>query len=165
MLYAILHILGAILALFLMGFLGIMLATWEQSLLEKRKLTEIAIKLKIPVDELSNPDKDQIIAVFALEKYDSDKFSNRFSDFCGIIRIIWNCLLTLLQFAILGYVVFFTFTDDYNNAVHAWWVVPVTLLSAFITVIFSLLCKLLTNRYPGEASHARKYITEHLTNQ
>jgi hypothetical protein len=79
-----------------------------------------------------------------------------------VIRTVWGWLGLLLQIAVLLGVIWYTFTESAETAVYAWFIVAISLFFWTASVVFSLVCRLLTGRYPGEAKQARKSVAEFL---
>jgi len=100
-----------------------------------------------------------------VERFSSELLRNRLSDLCGLILTMWGWLSLLLQAAVLIGVVWYTFTDGTNTAVAAWFIVAIVLFFWITSVMFSLVCRVLTGRYPGQAKQARKMLAEFLKSQ
>jgi hypothetical protein len=153
---AIAHILGAIVSLILLGLVEVLIGSWESTKNEQRAIEEVALALGVGIEEV----KDEVFAPkvlrYSSQKYSSELFVNRFSDFCGVVRTIWGWFSNFLQVVILLLVIWTSFPEDYANAVYAWVILVVAIASYIVSIVFSYLCKLLTGRFPGEAKQARK---------
>jgi uncharacterized membrane protein len=99
---------------------------------------------------------------FSSERSSNELLRNRLSDLCGLIRTVWGWLGSLLQVGVLGAAIWFTVTAERENALYAWFAPGLTVLFWVISVLFSLLCFLLTGRYPGEAKASRKGLAQFL---
>lgn len=66
----------------------------------------------------------------------------------------------LIQVGVLLGVLWYTFTDDLSNGVHAWWIIVIAFFFSVSSVLFALICKLLFGRFPGQARQARKMLAE-----
>lgn len=161
-LIAIGHIVGALIALFAFGLGVLLVAGWETERNRKAALKEMSLALGLPVDELDNAEHQAKVLQFAAARFSSELFRNRLSDLCGLVQTGWGWLGTLLQVGVILGVIWYTFTDDLFNAVHAWWVIAVAFSFWISSVMFALLCKLLTGRFPGQARQARKMLAEHV---
>ena len=163
-LIAVTHILGSIIALFVLGLIALLIARLEQGRIQKQVAEETSISLGVTVEDLDNKELAPKILKLSAEKFSTELFRNRISDFCGLIRTIWNLLGNITQVLVLLTVVWYTITDSTGNAVYAWFVLGISIAFWFISVIFSLVCKLLTGRYPGQAKETRKVTTEWVKN-
>jgi hypothetical protein len=159
-LIAIAHILGSIIAVVIFWFVVILIASWETDRNQKRVAEELSVILGVKVEDLDRDEMAPKILDFSSKKFSSELFRNRLSDFCGLIRTLWGWLCTLTQLGVLLAVVWYTLTENSENAVYAWLIVGISVFFWLASVIFSLTCKLLTGRYPGEAKQARKAAAE-----
>ena len=160
---ALLHLFGAILVNMGIGVAGLFAMGWEQSKLQEKKMRELSIKLGIPIDEIESAEHIPKLSEFFSEKYSSEHFSNRLSDVFGFIRMGWYAIILLVQGAILIFTLYGMFKGNLEASV-IFWFIPVLSVTSFIILLpFSLICKLLTNRYPGEAHNGRKFLTNYLS--
>lgn len=119
-------------------------------------MEDMSVALGVPVDELNAPENARAAFQYSAARFTSEKIENRLSDFCWWIRTAWGWLGLLSQLGILLVVTWYSFTDSLANAVNAWIVLGVAILFWGVAALFSLACKLLTGRYPGQARQARK---------
>ncbi|WP_090903054.1 hypothetical protein [Azotobacter beijerinckii] len=154
------HIVGALVVLFAFGFGVLMLAGWRSERNRKTALEEMSLALGIPISELDRAEHQATVVQFAAAKFSSELFRNRLSDLCGLIQIGWGWLGNLLQVGVLLGVIWFTVTDDLSNSINAWWVIAIAFFFWISSVLFALICKLLTGRFPGQARQARKMLAE-----
>jgi hypothetical protein len=159
-LIAIAHILGSIIALLIFGFVVVLIAGWEQDRIQKQVSEETSVTLGVTVEELDSEELAPKILKLSSEKFSSELFRNRISDFCGLIRTAWGWLGNIVQVIVLLSVIWFTITDSTENAIYAWFVLGIAVVFWLVSVAFSLVCKLLTGRYPGQAKAARKVAAE-----
>lgn len=162
---AITHIGGSLVALLILGFLVMLAATWISERTQKRALEEASIQLGVPVEELNSEQHAQTIVKWSAERFSSELFKNRFSDFLGIIRKLWEWVGLAVQVIVLLTVIWYTVTDSLEAAVYAWLVVGVAFFFWIVSVVFTFVCKLLTGRFPGEASQARKTLAQFLSHR
>ena len=162
---AVAHVLGAIIAVLTFGAAVLALSAWELKRNQKAAAEEISIALGIPVESLDNAENASKVVRFTAARFSSDFFRNRLSDLCGWVQIGWGWLGTLLQVGVLIGVIWYSFTDSAQNAVHAWWVVGIAVFFWITSVAFGLVCKLVTGRFPGQARQARKQLAEYVRNQ
>lgn len=162
---AIAHILGAIITIFAFGIAIYALSAWELKRNQKAANEEISIELGIPVDSLDNAENTSKVVGLIAARFSSDLFRNRLSDLCGLVRIMWGWLGTLLQAGVLIGVIWYSLTESAQNAVHIWWVVGIAIFFWITSVAFSLVCRFFTGRYPGQAKQARKQLVEYIRNQ
>tara|TARA_B100000446_G_C10530334_1_gene333464 strand:+ start:1333 stop:1863 length:531 start_codon:yes stop_codon:yes gene_type:complete len=163
-LIAIAHIAGSIISLLVFGFVVLLIGGWEASKIQKQVSEEASVKLGISVEDLDKEEHATKVLKLSSEKFSSDLFANRISDFCGAIRTIWGWLSNIVQAVVLIAVLWYTLTDSTDNTVYAWFILGISIFSWLISVIFSLTCKLLTGRYPGQAKAARKVAAEWVQN-
>jgi len=156
------HIFGALLTVSLLNVVSIFVLSWETDRNRKRELDETAIKLGVAPDQLEREDMTPKIIQLASDRFSSDLLSNRVSDLCGVLRTCWGWLGVALQVGIFISVLWFTASEGKNNAVGAWLMVATSIFFWLSSVAFSLACRLLTGRYPGQAKEARKSLTAFL---
>ena len=157
---AIAHILGAIIVFIIFGIVVLTIAAWENDRNQKRVLEEMSIALGVHIGDLDNEELAPKILQLSYKKFSSELLRNRLSDFCGVIRTVWDWLGNIIQAIVLISVIWYSITDSSEYAVYAWFVVGISVVFWLISVIFSLLCKLFTGRYPGQAKKARKAAAE-----
>lgn len=163
MLIAILHIAGAIFGTIALGVIVFLISSWEIERNNRAVMQDLSIRLGVAVEDLSDEKLSPRIVELTSERFSNDRFSNRFSDLCGAVRTVWDWLGSLLQIGTLVGVVWMTVTESLTNAVHAWWIVAIGVFFWIAAVLFALLCRLLTGRYPGQAKKARKGMAEFLS--
>lgn len=163
MLIAILHIAGAIFGTIALGVIVFLISSWEIERNNRAVMQDLSIRLGVAVEDLSDEKLSPRIVELTSERFSNDRFSNRFSDLCGAVRAVWDWLGSLLQIGTLVGVVWMTVTESLTNAVHAWWIVAIGVFFWIAGVLFALLCRLLTGRYPGQAKKARKGMAEFLS--
>ena len=159
---AVAHILGSAVALSVLGLLLLFIASWEAERNQKRVLQEIAVKLGVSVEALNSEIFNDKILKISSERSSNELLGNRLSDLCGLVRTLWAWLGSLLQVVALGATIWFTVTDNLDNAVYAWFALGIAIFFWVSSVVFSLLCYFLTGRYPGEAKLARKGLAQFL---
>ena len=164
-LIAIGHIAGAVIASIILGLVILFISSWELERNKKIATGELALKLGISVSDLEDEDKiEQLvpkIIEISMEKFSDELFKNRISDFLGIIRTAWNWLSNILQVILIIAVCWYTLTDDLGNAVYAWLINAIVIFFFIVGVVFALICKILTGRYPGQAKEARKSLVSY----
>jgi len=163
-LISIAHILGSVIALFILGLLGMFIAGWEAGMVQKQAIEEASVSLGVSVEALDKEENAPKVLQLSAEKFSTELFRNRISDFCGLIRTMWGWLGNLIQGLVLLAVVWYTVIDNMENAVYAWFVVGIAITFWVASVVFSIICKLLTGRYPGQAKEARKVAAEWVKN-
>lgn len=159
-LIAIAHILGSIITLLVFGFVVLLIGGWETGKIQKQAAEEASVTLGVSVNDLDKEENAPKLLKLSSEKFSSELFKNRISDFFGLIRTAWGWLSNIVQAVVLIAVIWYTFTDSTDNAVYAWFILGISVFSWLVSVIFSLTCKLLTGRYPGQAKAARKASAE-----
>ncbi|MDJ0939291.1 MAG: hypothetical protein QNJ00_05975 [Woeseiaceae bacterium] len=157
---AVAHYLGAVFAVIVLLVLSLAFDAWIALKDEKSLTDELSLAVGHPVD---NATLDRDFADYAKilgERYSAELFRNRISDLAGIIWQAWNWLGLLLQIGALGLALWLTATSGSEAAVSAWLVPIVTILIWAVAIMFAMLCKLLTGRYPGQAKRARQNLAE-----
>lgn len=162
LLTAIGHIVGTLVALVIFAFVVLMLSNWEIERNRKAATEEMSLELGVSIEELNNEANQEKILQFSAAKFSPELLRNRLSDLCGTLQTGWGWLSSLLQAGLILCVVWYTITDDLSNAVYAWWAVGIGFTFWLLSAMFSLLCKLLTGRLPGQARQARKMLHVHL---
>lgn len=157
---AIAHTLGAIVVLLVYSAGVMALAAWENERNRKVALEEMSVALGIPAGELNDEKHKSKVVQFLGAKFSSELLRNRLSDLCGWIQTVWGWLGMLIQVGVLLGVIWYTFTDDLSNGVHAWWIIAIAFFFSVSSVLFALICKLLFGRFPGQARQARKMLAE-----
>lgn len=165
MLIAIGHIVGSILTVTAISVLIALFASWEAKRNHRLFLEETATRLGVAVADLDGEEGIRKLIQFSSKRFSSDLLSNRVSDLCGIVRTAWGWLGFLVQAVILVSVVWNVFTGSPDIAVYAWFVAGVALVFWVVSVIFSLLCRLFTGRYPGEARQSRRSMAAFLNHE
>lgn len=150
------HIAGAIIVL-IAFWVGVMMITgWQVERNQKAALEELSVELDVPVEELGSAENESKMFKISAARFSSDLLRNRLSDLCGWVQTGWGWLGTLVEVCVLLSVLWYTFTDSPANSIHAWWLVGLALFFWIVSVLFGLVCNLLTGRYPGQARLVRK---------
>lgn len=152
------HIVGAVIVLFAFGMGYLLFANWVDENNRKATAQEASLALGIPVNEFEAAEHQERIIRFAAERFSSELLRNRLSDLCGWFRAGWDWLSNLLQAGVLLGVIWYTVTDDLSNSVYAWSIVAIAVFFSISSLLFSLVCKVLTGRYPGQARITRKML-------
>lgn len=163
MLIAIFHIVGAMLVTLVFGAIVLFVASWESERNKKVELQNLATKLGVAVEELTDEKFSSKVVELTFERFSDERLSNRLSDFCGFLRAAWDLLGSLLQVGVLLGVVWYTITESITNAIYAWWIVPIGLFFWIAGTLFAFACRLLTGRYPGQAKQTRKAMADFLS--
>ena len=159
-LYAVLHILSAIIVLLVTGFLYICFVGWLDSLNKNDYLQELSLNLGIPKEELDKEDNQKKIIEYGAQRNSTELLRNRVSDLFGFVLTGWGWLSNILQACILIWVIWITVTENVSNAVMAWWIVGVGFFFSIVSIASFLVCKLFTGRYPGQARSSRKLLAQ-----
>lgn len=156
------HIVGSLLALSALGVAWWFVGAWETTRNARLQVEDAAMELGVSPDDQVGEDDQRRLRLWLASRYSSELLRNRLSDLCGLVRICWEVIGALSIAAITCVVIWRTFSHGTSEAVYAWLVIPAWLLFIATTAAFSLLCKLLTGRYPGQAKAARKTLTKGL---
>lgn len=162
------HIFGALLSSISLGWVILYIAYWESSKNQKIVMGELSVELGVRTcdleGDLKSKDLTAKVVSYYMKKYSGELLRNRVSDFCGYVRIFWNLLGCIIQILILIVTTWYVVFGDLDNAVYAWSVIGVLIFFFLISFALSIICKLATGRYPGEAKAAREFAV-HLNNQ
>jgi len=154
---ALAHIAGAVVVWFALGICMLMLTAWDTKRNQQRYLQDFSLHLgrTIELDEVESEENAPELIKFLSDRYSNEHLKNRISDFCGLLKAIWFWIAGIIQVGILGMVAWFSLTENIDNAIHIWWIIPVPIIFTIIGMIFSYICKLLTGRYPYEEKTGR----------
>lgn len=155
-LIAILHILGSIIVITAFSFFVMYIGSLEAEKNQKHATDEVSVTLGLRVEDLEKDEHVARVLELTSKKFSSDLFINRLSDLCGSIRTLWGWLSIIVQLGIFVAVCWYTITEGTESAIYAWALVGLSIFFWLSSVVFSLLCKLFTGRYPGQAKEARK---------
>ena len=111
-LIAIAHILGSIIALFIFSFVVLLIGSWETDKIQKQVADEASVTLGVKVEDLDIEMLAPKLLKLSAEKFSTELFRNRVSDFCGLIRIICDWLGNIIQVLVLLAVIWYTVTDS-----------------------------------------------------
>lgn len=150
------HVLGALAASFAFGLLVLVIGAWEQERVRKRRLQEMGIALGVPVASLENEELLPRLMDHLSRRYSSELLRNRLADLCGLVRLAWGALSTLVQVIAIAVVGWQIYDSGPEVAVAMWSVPALALFFWVMSVAFSLACLLFTGRYPGEPKEGRK---------
>ncbi|EJN31737.1 hypothetical protein PMI35_01226 [Pseudomonas sp. GM78] len=125
MLIAILHIVGAVIGTIAFGVIVLFISSWEATRNNRAFMQDLAITLGVAEEDLNDEKLSPRIVALTSERFSNDRFSNRLSDLCGVVRAAWDWFGWLLQVGTFVGVVWFTFTESLSNAVNAWWIVAI----------------------------------------
>ncbi len=159
---AVAHLVGAILAVGLVGLAVQIGANWESKRSEKRLLADLSLELGIPISDLDLEDPLPSVIELLSQQFSRDLFRNRLSDFCGLARTGWLWIGSLAQLGVVLVVIWYTFTVDLENAVYVWWVLAIQIFFVIGSVAFSEVCRFITGRYPGQAETGRKILVDYI---
>lgn len=158
---AVFHVIGALVVSCALGALVLWLGAWEQKKVQKRRLQEVSIALGVPLASLESDDSLMPRLVdYLSQRFSSELLRNRLSDLCGAIRTAWGWLGNLIQFGIIVAVAWAMFAGGAESAAYMWSVPAVAVFFWLASVAFSLVCAVLTGRFPGEAKAGRKLVAE-----
>jgi hypothetical protein len=161
-LVAIAHLIGAVLAYFVLGIAaGMGWVLWQQRIRQK-SYEELSGRFNIPASQVQSEDDEnspRMLQYFA-ERSSSELLRNRLSDFCGVLLVAWNILGLVATLGWFLLIAWSTFTENKNDANQVWWLFAINLVFVLIAIAFWGICRLLFGRYPGEARRLRKYLAQ-----
>jgi hypothetical protein len=157
-----LHIIGSIITYLIFGYVLMLMNTWERAKILKQIAQEVSVTsgTKISADDLDKEEHAPTLMKFYAEKFSSELFTNKMSDFFGVIRTLWGWQSIIVQVLILVIVFWYIITSGLDNAVYAWSLVGFSIFSWVINVFMTQSCKILTGRSPGQAKAGRKKADE-----
>lgn len=165
MLTALLHLAGITLSSMVLGFLALFLLHWFIKRHESQVLNEYALCIGMPQDEFCtkqlNIEEQQHLLEWMLEKYSNDHFKNRFSDLLGLLLTVkfWlvNIIITILSIATIWTMV----AEKTWEPVSWWWLyVGWIIFDIIVTLIYAWVCRVLTDRNPGDAKRKRRELAD-----
>jgi hypothetical protein len=150
------HIAGSIFAIVFIGALYLAFSAWAAERNKKSLFQDAALKLGVSVDVVGEDRFAEQTLALVSDRYSNELLRNRLSDFCGVVRTGWEWLGLILQIVAIGAAVWTAFAESPSEAVIAWVAPMVAIFFAVTSILFALVCQLLTGRLPGEAKLARK---------
>jgi hypothetical protein len=162
---AVLHILGALVSLLAISTPLFFLGFWIDQRNAERGLQDATVDLGRPLSEFDSPEFAPELLRYLGAKYSDDLIKNRLSDFLGSVLTAFNWLLVLIQLVVVGSVAWYSFTENQTYAVYAWFVLLIPVFGLIISLCVSVLCKLVTGRFPGQAKQARKILAERINQE
>jgi hypothetical protein len=154
------HVFGAF---FISIFLGLGMqwfAEWERRRNEKIAASEAAIALNIPISQIDEPENQEGLTAYAIQKSSPELLANRLSDFCGLIQYLAVVVWWILQTIIFVTAAYLGFTESADQAAFAWLVPVFSIVVWIVLIMLGYTCKIITGRYPGQAKMMRKFISE-----
>jgi hypothetical protein len=156
------HILGSVVVYLIFGYVLMLFNAWEQEKTTKQMANEVSVTsgIKISASDLNKEEHAQTLMEFYTEKFNSELFKNKMSDFFGVIRMLWGWQAIIVQVLILISVFWYTVADNIDNAVYAWLIVGFSVVSWLVNIFITTTSKILTGRSPGQAKAARKVVAD-----
>ena len=155
MLIAIFHLAAATIVSGAIGIFVFLLSVYEATRNQKRQFAELSLTHGVALPDLDSGRLPSEFVRLLSMRYGSDLLQNRISNFAGTIRTLWGWIGFAINSVISVAVLWFTFAKDYGIAPLMWSIVGIQLFFFLASVAFSLVCKLATGRYPGEAKQSR----------
>ena len=133
------HITGSIIIYLIFGYVLMLINIWEQEKTTRQTAQEVSVTsgINISATDLNKEEYVPTLMKFYTEKFNPELFKNRMSDFFGIIITLWGWQAILVQALILVIVLWYTVTDNINNAIYAWLIVGFSVLSWFVNIFIS----------------------------
>lgn len=156
---AVAHIVGALVALEILGIGFIRFAHWSDAKGRTKALADIASALSIPLADIEDPAHSTSIVEHLRNRFDPALLDNRLSDLCGTLQVYWKWAGYLVQYGFLVLVMWQALTYDKTVSVYAWLVLAIALLAWSFSLLFSWLCHVSTGRYPGQARRTLKKLS------
>jgi len=159
-LIAIAHIAGSMAAVVVLGSFLNRIESWSHAINREQIFEEASTRLGISANELETGELKPELLQFFAERFSGESPGNRISDALGAVRTFWVLLGFLLQAVVLAAVAWYACSNSLKGAVHAWWIVAISLVFGIANFILARVCKLLTGRFPGQAGQARKGVAQ-----
>lgn len=159
-LIAIAHILGSIIVFMVHAFALLFIEGWEKNRKRNKFMEEASVTLGVSVDNLEKEENIRKLFKLYSERFSSELFRNRISDLCGLIILVLAWLTNIVQAVVLIAVLWFTVAASIENAVYAWIIPGMSIVTWLTSIVFSLACQLFTGRSPGQAKEARKQLAK-----
>lgn len=129
--------------------LGVALARWDESKAQDRFAGMLAVA---GIDKEDNSAVKAFLVAFA----NPDRFLNRVADFMGLLAAgfkLVNGLVCLILFLVCCYNWLF---NGFSDPALFWFLSGWAIACSLATALYWGLCKLITNRYPGQPRKVRK---------
>lgn len=159
MIWAIGHVVGALVVAFAFGLLTLWFAAWDLSRNQRVAQEEMALALGVPFDRLNDDSLLEKVLERQRTRFSTDLLQNRISDLAGVVRTGWTWLGLFVQVGLLLFLCWALIEDGARGAPIAWMIPLAAVFFWVASLVFSLACKLLTGRYPGQAKMARKELS------
>jgi hypothetical protein len=159
-LIAIAHIGGTAIALVTFGVAENVLMTRADAQRNSRELEQYMIANGVSMAELRRRQFSTQVIQLLSARYSSELLRNRLSDLCGVLRTTWEWIRVLTIGLAFLVVVWYTITQSLTFARFAWFTVALAVFFWVSHGAVTLVCKLATGRYPGEARSARAAVEE-----
>jgi hypothetical protein len=152
---ALVHLIGALMALEVLGLGLIRFAHWSDERSRAQAMQDLSRALHVPLSDIEKPEHSARIVAFLSERFAPDVLDNRLSDLMGTMQVYWKWAGYLLQYGFLVVVMWQAMTQDKALSVYAWLVLVIALGVWAFSLLVSWLCLLTTGRYPGQARRTR----------
>jgi len=154
------HIIGALIVQGALGLLMLILIRWSDSIEESA--VQNAMIIDLDIDPNAPPDEKNVASIkkWLGARYSSELLRNRLSDVCGVLRMAWDAIGLLAMAAVYCGVLWNTIVSDMSNAYYAWLIIPTWLFFVITSILFAVICKVATGRYPGQARRVRKGLSK-----
>lgn len=159
------HFLGSIVSLIALKVGYLYFASWREQKEREDAAEEVSLTLGITIDELDDTQNTDKVVDFYSSKYSPERFTNRLSDFCALIRTVWVWLGFFAQLAFIGFMIWVVIEQSLRDAKYVWLCIGISLFVFVSSVVFSYVTKLVTGRYPGEAKNARALLVDFIDHQ
>lgn len=133
-----------------------LLDAWHKQSRVRALERDFSLKLAIPLREINHEKWEQVVLKEMNERFSNELLRNRVSDLFGVLVFIWGWFSAIALFAIYIYIAWVTYSRGLENAIWVWSVVVLGLFATGVTVVLSLICRVLTGRYPSQARQVRK---------
>ena len=156
---ALLHFFGAMVFWLLMNFGGNALLVFRSDRVMLAMKNEVKIKHGIDLySEVITSVHERNMLKEVYESYSCDHLRNRVSGFFIGLSSVFGVIAILLCVGYLSFVAYISIANDTENAVHFWWIIPISLPLWILGYLISTISYYLTGMHAGQAAVARKII-------
>lgn len=159
--FAIVHIVGAIVATYYLLRAMKAAIDWEAKRTGQLQMAEFASKLGISEDECYTGEGQRRFIELLAERYSSDLLANRLSDFFNLAINVWGWFGALVITGVGGTILWRTIFENRDESAFFWVVPALTLFVIITAAAVNLLCRLLTGSPAGDGKIYRKLAADY----
>lgn len=154
---------GSFAVVVVLSWVYFILAHFEERHILANERKAFALDLGVAVEELDADENLPALQKLLVARFSDERFGNRIADLFGVIRTLWNAVSGLAVYGMLALAVWLTFSDGPTNAPAAWFAVGIWIVAIAGSAALSIVCKVLTGRWPGQPRAARKHLVAYMS--